>query len=271
MSSTFLHGKITLPPTEHLGDIINGIRYMPSFIGCAITKPNKVKVLQYLDELDPLCEKMGACNTVVKSLDGKLKGYNTDGSGFLRSIQDEAGIKVNDHSYFCFGAGGAGRTMCSILAYNGAKKIFITDIFPQNAKNLADDINKHFALIAEAVPYGDFSKVNECSVIMNASGNGMGKTEGQSPLPIEYIGQSQIYFDACYNPDKTQFLLNAEAVGSKILNGLGMSLYQGVVQIELWTGKEAPVEIMRRELIDILDEKAWKENHSDSELFNQKG
>lgn len=256
---------------EHLGEIINGIRYMPSFRGAAITKPNKVKVLQYLDELDPLCEKMGASNTIVKLPDGRLKGYNTDGSGFLRSITEEAGIKVDEHTYFCFGAGGAGRAMCSILAYHGAKKIYITDIFPESSHALAHDINTNFAPIAEAVPYGDFSEIAECSVVMNASGIGMGKTEGQSPLPTEYICPSQFYFDACYNPDKTQFLLNAEEKGCRILNGLGMSLYQGVVQIELWTGKEAPVEAMRKELIDILEEKAWSGNHTDSEVFNRKG
>ncbi len=252
---------------EHLGEIINGIRYMPSFIGCAITKPNKVKVLQYLDELDPLCEKMGACNTVVKLPNGKLKGYNTDGSGFLRSIQEEAGIIVDEHSYFCFGAGGAGRAMCSILAYHGAKKIYITDPVWENASSLVKDINKNFAPVADVIPYGDFSKVAECSVVVNASGIGMGKTEGQSPLPARYTDSSQFFFDACYNPDKTQFLLNAEAAGCKILNGLGMSLYQGVIQIELWTGKEAPVEAMRRELITILEEKA---NHSDNKEVNRK-
>ena len=254
---------------EHLQKIIEGIRYMPSFCGAAITKPNKVKVLNYLDELDPLCKKMGSSNTIVKK-DGKLIGYNTDGFGFLRSITKEAGITVSENSYFCFGAGGAGRAMCSILAYYGAKRIIITDIVPENANALVQDINSNFAPVAEAVSYGDFSKVPECSVVLNASGIGMGSTVGQSPLPTEYIQPSQFYFDACYNPDKTLFLKNAEAKGCKILNGLGMSLYQGAVQIELWTGKEAPVEVMRKVLIDILAEKDWTENHSNSEVFSRK-
>lgn len=254
---------------EHLGEIINGIRYMPSFIGCAITKPNKMKVLQYLDELDPLCEKMGASNTVVKR-DGKLIGFNTDGSGFLCSIQEEAGLKIDEHNYFCFGAGGAGRAMCSILAYYGAKKIYITDIAEENTETLVHDINTHFSPVAEAIPYGDFSRIADCSVVMNASGIGMGSTEGQNPMPEQYIMPHQFYFDACYNPDKTQFLLDAENKGCRILNGLGMSLYQGVVQIELWTGKKAPVEAMRQELINILAEKAWYKNHSCSETFQRK-
>lgn len=238
---------------EHLGDIVNGLRYM-NFAGFAVTKPNKVAVLQYLDELDPLCEKMGACNTVLKTPEGKLVGYNTDGIGFYTSLVQEGGVKVEQSVFFCFGGGGAGRAMCSVLAYKGARKIYITDAYEPCAKSLVEDINTKFAPVAEYVPYGDFSKLAASDVVLNASGIGMGKTIGQSPLPKEYIQASQMYFDACYNPDKTQFLLDAEEKGCKILNGLGMSLYQGVAQVELWSGKKAPVEAMRQELMNILAE-----------------
>lgn len=238
---------------EHLGDIVNGLRYM-NFAGFAVTKPNKVRVLRYLDELDPLCKKMGASNTVVKTPEGKLIGYNTDGIGFYTSITEEGGVDVKNSTFFCFGAGGAGRAMCSVLAYYGAKKIYITDVFEPCAKSLAADINENFAPVAEFVHHGDMSKIAECDVVMNASGIGMGSSIGQTPMDVEYIRPDQIYFDACYNPDKTQFLLNAEAKGCKVLNGLGMSLYQGAAQIELWTGGKAPVEAMRQELLNILAE-----------------
>ena len=238
---------------EHLGDIVNGLRYM-NFAGFAVTKPNKVKVLEYLDELDPLCEKMGASNTVVKSADGKLVGYNTDGVGFYTSLTEEGGVQVDQSVFFCFGGGGAGRAICSILAYKGARKIYVTDAYEPCANSLVDDINNNFAPVAEYVPYGEYSKLAACNVVINASGVGMGKSLGKSPLPKEYIQSSQFYFDACYNPERTQFLLDAEEKGCKVLNGLGMSLYQGVAQIELWTGKRAPVEAMRQELLTILKE-----------------
>ena len=238
---------------EHLGDIVNGIRYM-NFAGFAVTKPNKVRVLRYLDELDPLCKKMGASNTVVKTEDGKLIGYNTDGIGFYTSLVEEGGVDVKNSTFFCFGAGGAGRAMCSVLAYYGAKKIYITDFFEPCAQELVDDINNNFAPIAEFVHHGDTSKVSEVDVVMNASGVGMGKSIGQSPVEKEILKANQFCFDACYNPAKTQFLLDAEAQGCKILNGLGMSLYQGAAQIELWTGKKAPVDAMRQELLKILEE-----------------
>ena len=242
---------------EHLGEIVGGIRHM-NFAGFAVTKPNKVEVLQYLDELDPLCEKMGASNTVVKTPEGKLVGYNTDGMGFYTSLTEEGGIRVDQSVFFCFGAGGAGRAMCSVLAYHGARKIYITDAFEPCAQSLVEDINKNFAPVAEFVPHGDMSKLAACDVVLNASGIGMGKTMGQTPMPEEYIQPSQFYFDACYNPERTQFLMNAEAKGCKVLNGLGMSLYQGAAQIELWTGKKAPVDAMRKELLAILAEQNGK-------------
>ena len=247
---------------DHLGDVVNGLRYM-NFAGFAVTKPNKVRVLRYLDELDPLCKKMGASNTVVKTPEGKLIGYNTDGVGFYTSLVEEGKINVEESTFFCFGAGGAGRAMCSVLAYHGAKKIYITDFYEPCAESLVMDINENFAPVAELVHHGDYAKIAECNVVMNASGNGMGSTIGQTPMPVEHIQPGQFYFDACYNPDKTQFLLNAEEKGCQVLNGLGMSLYQGAAQIELWTGEKAPVEAMRKGnmlrvnvLVDLLPTKA---------------
>ncbi|MBQ0058983.1 MAG: shikimate dehydrogenase [Lachnospiraceae bacterium] len=238
---------------EHLGDIVNGLRWM-NFAGFAVTKPNKVKVLEYLDELDPLCAKMGSCNTVVRSEDGKLKGYNTDGVGFYTSITTEGGVDVKGKRFFCIGSGGAGRAICSVLAYHGAESIMITDIFPESAQSLVDDINTNFAPVATFEKEATYQLLEQCDVIINASGVGMGKSIGKNPLPQEAIVPGKLYFDACYNPAKTQFLLDAEAKGCKILNGLGMSLYQGTAQIELWTGKEAPAEAMRAELQTIIAE-----------------
>ena len=175
----------TVTGPEHLGEIIQGLRHMP-FAGFAVTKPNKVKVLEYLDELDPLCAKMGSSNTVVKLPDGRLKGYNTDGVGFSRAL-DEAGVSVKEKTFFCIGSGGAGRAICSALAYHGAGRILIADLAEESARSLAGDINQNFAPVAEAIPYGDFSRVQEANAVINASGVGMGKTIGQTPLPPEYI------------------------------------------------------------------------------------
>lgn len=268
-----MHYFYTEADSEHLEEIINGIRYMPSFAGCAVTKPNKVKVLPYLDELDPLCEKMGACNTVKKTADGRLIGYNTDGIGFIRSLKEEGGMEAKGKTFFCIGAGGAGHAMCSTLAYNGAKKIWISDRMEDSARELVEDINRKysieavlgegaeqdgelatkFAPIAEFVPYGCFDPLTECDVFLNATGIGMGKSVGRSILPrdtFEALLQKRseqgmekpLCFDACYNPDRTQFLMDAESLGCPVLNGLGMSLYQGIAQIRIWTDQIVPIE-----------------------------
>ena len=97
---------------------------------------------------------MGASNTVVKTPEGKLVGYNTDGIGFIRSMERDGNVKIDENIYFCIGSGGAGRAMCSALAYYGAKKIYITDVFEESSKALVEDINKNFAPVAEFCPAG---------------------------------------------------------------------------------------------------------------------
>ncbi|MDY0235803.1 MAG: shikimate dehydrogenase [Gudongella sp.] len=240
---------------DHLGDVIKGIRNM-NFAGFAVTKPNKEDVLKYVDEMDPLCEKMNASNTVVMK-DGKLIAYNTDGTGFLRAFQEEAPEReLPETIFFCLGAGGAARAICSVLAYNGAKKIYIGSRTISKAELLAKDINEKFSPIAEVVDLTDVeclkTKIAESDVIMNNTGLGMAKTADKTPLDKEYFKPGQLCFDAIYNPSKTRFLMEAEQMGCKVMNGLGMSLYQGAEQIKLWSGETAPIEVMRQELFAIL-------------------
>lgn len=244
---------------NHLPDVVNGIRHM-SFAGFAVTKPNKVEIMKYVDEKDPLCEKMNASNTVVILPDGKLKAYNTDGMGFIRALKEEMpNLDVTESTFFCMGAGGAGRAISSVLAYYGAKKIYICNRTLSKARELADDINKNFAPVAELVDMADLNlmrdRIKESDVVMNNTGLGMITSPDETPIPKEYLHPGQLCFDATYNPSKTRFLVEAEEMGCSIMNGLGMSLYQGAEQIELWSGKAAPIEAMRQELINILSGK----------------
>lgn len=240
---------------DHLADVINGIRHM-NFAGFAVTKPNKVEVMKYVDEIDPLCEKMNASNTVVLK-DGRLIAYNTDGTGFLRSLLEEAPqINLAESTFICLGAGGAGRAICSVLAYHGAKKIYIYDLDVAAAQDLTKDINERFAPVAEMVsvknPDDLQHKVAHSNVVMNNTGLGMAASADKTPVPKTFLNPGQLCFDATYNPTKTRFLLEAEQVGCQVMNGLGMSLYQGAEQIELWSGQKAPIEVMREELFTIL-------------------
>ena len=238
---------------DELEGIISKVRSDPGFLGAAVTKPDKVEVLKYLDETDELCAKLGACNTIVKTPEGKLKGYNTDGIGFYKALTELPGLSIEGKTFFCFGAGGAGRAICSILAYYGAKKIYVTSLTAASRNRMVSDINNNFAPVAEAVDLNDYSHIQDCDVIINASGLGM-KHPDETPLPKEKMNPGAFYYDACYNPDKTKFLLDAESIGAGIMNGLTMCLYQGAAQIELWQSKPAPVDIMRSELLQILKE-----------------
>ena len=230
---------------RRLPEIVAGLRHMP-FAGFAVTKPNKIAILPLLDRLDPLCAAVGACNTVVFTPGGQLVGYNTDADGFLSALREETGFEIPGSEVFCIGAGGVGRAVCAALAFHGARRIHITDISEASARALADSLEKTVSVAVH--PPGDYGGIADCGLVVNASGVGMGDTAGTSPLPSEYINRHTLYYDCCYNPPKTRFLQDAEQAGAAAVNGLGMSLWQGARQIELWSGQRPPMELMRQAL-----------------------
>ena len=245
--------------STHLKEIIDGIRYMPTFLGCAVTKPNKVEVMQYLDDLDPLCKKIGSSNTVVKTESGKLIGYNTDGYGALRDIK-EHGCVIKDKVMFSFGSGGTGRSVCLELANEGAKKIYISSR-SEMCETLANEINSFYPGVCFPIRSADEAGIakalDETDIILNLSGLGMRGKEEYTCVDKKFLKPSHVCFDATYNPAITRFLKEAEEVGCKTINGLGMTLYQGLRQIQLWTGgKAVPLDVMRQTLETIMAEKA---------------
>ncbi len=242
---------------ENLETVVNGIRKM-HFAGFNVTKPNKIKIMEYLDEVDELAEKIGSVNTVVIK-DGKLKGYNTDGEGFVQSLVDESGLDITKCSFFIFGAGGAARAVASTLAFKGVPKIYITDMFEAASNSLVNDINTKIAPCAEMVAFDDKvipQFVAKCNVLINASGVGMYPHLGETPLAKEHLRKELFVADLTYNPAKTQLLLDAEAQGCKIMNGIGMVINQGAKAFSLWTGVPEPVAMMRETINKIVSEKA---------------
>lgn len=241
-----------------IGNNIANIKKDDSFAGFAVTKPNKEFAVQFMDEMDSLAEKMGTINTVVRSADGKLKGYNTDGYGATKSLQLE-GVDFENSTFFVWGAGGTGKSVCFTMAHMGAKKMYICSR-SEKCEVLAKDLNEKFGReVAVAIRQANHDEVvkaaQTCDVLMNLSGLGMRGHEGETVIEKENIKPNQICFDATYNPLKTQFLLDAEAQGCKIINGLGMVIYQGARQIELWAGVEkAPVEQMTETINQIVAE-----------------
>jgi len=230
---------------EDLGIIVKAIGNM-NFIGFNVTVPHKVEIIKYLDELDELAKIIGAVNTVVVK-DGRMKGYNTDGVGFLKSFQENTDESVEGKKVFILGAGGASRAVSMTLAMNKAQKIYICNRTYEKAESLCEDINAKIGNVSLAVPmeYEHMKKaIEDCDVLINTTTVGMYPDGDVSPLDKKLINDSLIVCDIVYNPRKTKLIEEAEKLGCKIVPGLPMLVYQGAESFRLWTGIEAPVDVM---------------------------
>lgn len=242
--------------TEDLETVVKGLRKM-NFAGFNVTKPNKIKIMEYLDELDELAAKIGSVNVVVVA-DGKLKGYNTDGYGFIKSFTEESSLDLTKTSFFIFGAGGASRAVASTLAFKGVAKLYITDKFDVASISLVYDINNQIAPCAEFVAFDETKfpqYIANSQVIINASGIGMNPHFGETPIPKKHLRKDLFVMDCTYNPAKTQLLLDAEEIGCKIMSGRGMVINAGAKAFSLWTGVEEPTEMMTEIIAEIFSEK----------------
>lgn len=241
---------------EDLGAVLNGLRCM-NVSGIGITKPYKVEVMQYLDEIDELAQKIGAVNS-IRVENKRLIGRNIDGEAFLRSLQRETGCKLEENGFFCFGAGGAGRAICCTLANYGAKRIWIADKFDVSAAALAEDINTNFSPVAQAVSLEDKEQigvlVQNSDVIINASGAGMYPNLTDTPVDKSWLKPGQVAFDATYNPPKTQFLKDAEDAGCHSFNGKGMIIGCGMIVYEERVGSSLDYEAWSQVFDELLAE-----------------
>jgi shikimate dehydrogenase len=230
---------------DKLEDVLKGLKSL-NFAGFNVTKPNKVKVMEYLDEVNELAQKIGSVNT-VKNVNGKLVGYNTDGQGFVDSLKADGNIEPKGTKFTIFGAGGASKAIAVTLAYNGAAQIIILDKYMDVAKDLVNHINKDVAQVAKLAVLDDEgikASVADCDVLVNASGVGMYPHLEETPVKKEYLNSSIMVYDCTYNPLKTTLLKEAEEVGCKTLNGIGMCVNQGAKAFAIWTDMPAPVEKM---------------------------
>ncbi|MFZ5969749.1 MAG: shikimate dehydrogenase [Bacillota bacterium] len=239
---------------DKLEDVVKGIKNM-NFAGFNVTKPNKVKILEYLDEVNELAQKIGSVNT-VKNVNGKLVGYNTDGEGFVEALRAEMNVDPKGTKFTILGAGGASRAIAVTLAYQGAGQIIIIDKYNEVAKDLVDHINKDVAPCAKLAILDDDdlkASVADCQVLINASGVGMYPYLEQTPVKKEWLNPSIIVCDCTYNPLKTRLLIEAEEVGCKTQNGIGMMINQGAKAFEVWTGMDSPVETMTKIVNQIVE------------------
>jgi shikimate dehydrogenase len=221
-----------------------------NFKGFNVTIPYKIDVMQYLDKITKDAELIGAVNTVVNEA-GELVGYNTDGAGFICSCKEQE-IDFVNKKILVIGAGGASRAVTFSLAQEDIKELYIVDIEKHKADNLVSDISRK--LEVNNVYSIDLTEeqIEKADVIINATPIGMKQEQG-SPVNIDWINDKHVCIDVIYNPLKTVFLDQSAKKGCKIINGIGMLVHQGALAFKLWTGKDAPVELMRHEVLLFLN------------------
>ena len=214
-----------------------------NIVGVNVTIPHKEKICIYLDRLDISAEKVKAVNTVVRK-DFRLIGYNTDGIGFVKSLEGKFNLKSKN--VLLLGAGGAGRAISWALLENKVRKISIYDIKIDKVTKLVKDIGdkERFEVISSNEVEKVIAKID---LLVNATPVGMTAHPGTSPIDTNLLHKELFVYDIIYNR-KTKLIKEAERIGARCLAGIEMLLYQAAASFELWTDRKAPIEIMRKSI-----------------------
>lgn len=237
-----------------LKDAVTGLKALRCR-GWNVSMPNKTIIGEYLDHLSPAAELCGAVNTVVND-NGVLTGHITDGVGFMTSLKEQ-GIDVIGKKMTIVGAGGAATAIEIQAALDGVAEISIfnrKDEFFARAETTVKNINEKTSCKATLFDLADSDalrkEIEDSYIFVNATGVGMKPMEGQMILPdASYLRKDLVVADVVYMPEKTKLLEEAEKVGCKWCNGLGMMLYQGAAAFKMWTGQDMPIEHIK----DVLD------------------
>lgn len=229
-------------PKNNLEQAVQGMKGL-GVKGLNVTIPHKVDIMNFLDEIDPLAEKIGAVNTIVHE-DGRLVGYNTDGEGYMQSLRPIIEKPTSSLRVLMIGAGGAAKGVAMTMASYGVKELVITNRTLSKAESLARECGEFTDSAAIPIKLAQ-AKLTEFDIIINTTSIGMTPDIDSMPLSLEMLGRNVIVSDLIYTPYQTRFLLEAEKKGVKTLNGLGMFVNQGALSFEKWTGLEAPREIMK--------------------------
>jgi shikimate dehydrogenase len=240
---------IEVAPAD-LADAVRGIRAM-GFRGANCTLPHKVAVIAHLDQLSPAAAAIGAVNCVVRRGD-RLLGENTDGKGFLQSLQELG--PVSGKTAVLLGAGGAARAIGVELLRAGAAHVTVVNRSRPRGEDLVALLQREAPGLADFVPWqGDYSVPAGTDLLVNATSIGLfPDVEARVPVAVESLRPGMIVCDVIPNPPRTRLLRDAEARGCRTLDGLGMLVNQGVIGIRLWTDREPKPAVMRRALEEVF-------------------
>jgi shikimate dehydrogenase len=235
-------------------DLENAVRGMRGLDihGLNVTMPHKSTVISFLDEVDATVQFLGSANTILNK-DGKLSGFNTDGVGALKALR-ENGVALSEKKMLLLGAGGAAKAIAFSLAKE-VGELAILNRAAEKAKELAETLGRMFnkkvvggGLSSDAIA----KNLRDSDILINATSVGMKPNLTQSLVAPQWLKSDLAVMDIVYNPVETKLAKDAKAAGAKVISGVEMLIYQGAASFEIWTGRPAPIEIMRRAALNKL-------------------
>lgn len=242
-----------VPPTQ-VEPAVKAIRAL-QMGGVNVTIPHKQAVMPWLDELSAEARLIGAVNTIQRR-DGRLYGYNTDGIGFLRALE-EAGCDVSGRSVLLLGSGGAARAIAVQLFLARVHCLYLANRTQSRADELAASLHKSLPDADIRVTAMQESFLSAClpniDVVVNATSVGM-HSNNHLPLPLAELGPRHLVCDIVYRPLHTPLLRAAQHQGARTVDGLGMLLHQGAKAFEIWTERPFPHALVRTRLLTALAE-----------------
>lgn len=222
--------------------------------GFNLTMPDKNLMVSLCDELSTAARIIGAVNTVVNE-DGRLIGHNTDGIGYMQSVKD-AGYDIIGKKMTLLGAGGAATAILVQAALDGLKEISVfvrpTSRFYDRLVHTVDELTEITDCRIRICDFSDADllkkELADSAILTNGTSVGMAPHEDTCPVPENLtFPKDLIVSDIIYNPRETKLLTMAKNQGNPFFNGSYMLLYQGAEAFRLWTGKEMPVERIKKE------------------------
>ena len=233
-------------PVNDVAQAMSGLRGL-GFRGASVTVPHKQAVIPFLDELDPVAEKIGAVNTLLLRHDHEgrpvVRGCNTDWLGANAALA-AADIELRGRRIVVAGAGGAAKAVGFGLIEAGAELV-ITNRTTESGQELAQWLGCEF------IALDDLAWVT-ADVFINTTSVGMEPNTEGIIIPPPLLPKFTAVMDIVYAPLETRLLREAKAAGCRTVDGLAMLLYQGAEQFRIWTGVPAPVQVMRAALEEEL-------------------
>jgi shikimate dehydrogenase len=234
-----------------LESAIQGMRGL-GIHGLNVTMPHKGAVIAYLDEVDSTVKFLGSANTILNK-DGKLSGFNTDGAGALKALR-ENGVDLHEKKVLLLGAGSAAKAVAFSLAED-VGELVVLNRAAEKAKELAEALGRisNKKVVGAALsPDAVAKNLRDSDVLINATSVGMHPAANKSIVAPQWLRSDLTVMDIVYNPVETKLARDAKASGAQVISGVEMLIYQGAASFEIWTGRSAPIEVMRRAALNKL-------------------